>query len=76
MSDQQTVALTVASRDYSWNSGMFICQVDHIIEKLQRQLPDTFDQLLAVKVALGTPDFKVEIGHICSQRPKKQLIMA
>lgn len=39
---------------YSWNSGMFIWQIDRIMAEFARQMPDLYDQLKTIEGALGT----------------------
>jgi mannose-1-phosphate guanylyltransferase len=44
----------VNSGVYSWNSGMFIWQVERILEEFQSQMPDFYDQLQEI-AALSDP---------------------
>lgn len=41
---------------YSWNSGMFIWQVQAIMAEFERQMPALYAQLSAIEGALDTPD--------------------
>ena len=56
--DSATAQQMVASRNYSWNSGMFIWQVDRIMEEFERQMPEFHTQLTTVRAALSTPDYQ------------------
>jgi mannose-1-phosphate guanylyltransferase len=40
---------------YSWNSGMFIWQIDRIMAEFARQMPDFYRRLQEVESVLGTP---------------------
>lgn len=44
----------VDSGEYSWNSGMFIWQVDRILEEMRRQMPTLADGLARIEQAMGT----------------------
>jgi mannose-1-phosphate guanylyltransferase len=41
------------SRDYLWNSGMFVWTVRTLLEKIQHHMPDLYDGLLTVSKSLG-----------------------
>jgi mannose-1-phosphate guanylyltransferase len=51
----------LTSGRYCWNSGMFVWQVDRILEEFRSQMPDLYRQLLTVEAALDRPDFKGEL---------------
>src|SRR5512143_2171272 len=51
----------LTSGTYCWNSGMFVWQVDRILEEFRSQMPDLYAQLMTVEAALGSPDFKAEL---------------
>jgi len=57
----------LANGSYSWNSGMFVWQVDRILDEFQRQMPDFFAQLMLVEAALGRPDFEQVLGRVWDQ---------
>jgi len=42
--------------DHSWNSGMFIWQVDSILNEIRKQMPDLKAGLDSIASAWGTPD--------------------
>jgi mannose-1-phosphate guanylyltransferase len=54
--DQETADRFVESGQYSWNSGMFIWQVDRVLSEFQRQRPQIYERLSSIGDALGTPD--------------------
>ena len=50
---RETALHMVESREYTWNSGMFIWRVDRIMEEFQAQMPDFYVKLAEVDAALG-----------------------
>jgi mannose-1-phosphate guanylyltransferase len=47
----------VQSGDYTWNSGMFIWQVERIMEEFQKQMPGFNAQLEELSTFIGTPGY-------------------
>ena len=54
--DPTTANSFFESGQYSWNSGMFIWRVDHLLAEFQRQRPKIYGQLMTIAEAIGTPD--------------------
>ncbi|MEA3376059.1 MAG: mannose-1-phosphate guanylyltransferase [Chloroflexota bacterium] len=52
--DKETALRMVESGEYTWNSGMFIWQVERIMEEFQVQMPDFYVKLAEVETSLGT----------------------
>jgi len=50
--------IMVASGNYSWNSGMFICQTARILEEFERQMPELYFRLMEIKDSLDTPAYQ------------------
>ncbi len=68
------VALTmVESGEYSWNSGMFIWQVERIMDEFRQQMPGFYAQMEQLRPALGTPDYSTALADLWPQ-VKKQTI--
>lgn len=44
------------SGDHTWNSGMFVWQVDHIMEEFSRQMPDLSSRLSKISQAWATQE--------------------
>lgn len=42
------------SGDYVWNSGMFIFKPSTLLAEMERQLPDMYEAMMAIKEAIGT----------------------
>ena len=45
----------LSTEEYLWNSGMFIWKVSSILKNMQKFMPDTYESLIKIKEALGTP---------------------
>lgn len=45
----------LATEEYLWNSGMFIWKVSSILKNMQKFMPDTYEGLMKIKEAIGTP---------------------
>ena len=46
----------VESGDYYWNSGMFIWKISSILSNMQTFMTDTYEGLLKIQSAIGTPE--------------------
>ena len=53
-----------SSQGYSWNSGMFIWKTAQILAEFERQMPDFFSKLLAVRDAIGGGDYEQTLSEI------------
>ncbi|MBN2044062.1 MAG: NTP transferase domain-containing protein [Anaerolineales bacterium] len=56
--DEKTAIEFIAGEDHSWNSGMFIWQVDKIMSEIKRQMPQLDHVLSAIAGAWGAPDYQ------------------
>ena len=45
----------LSTEEYLWNSGMFIWKVSSILKNMQKFMPDTYESLIKIKEAIGTP---------------------
>jgi mannose-1-phosphate guanylyltransferase len=54
----------VNSGDYTWNSGMFIWQVERILEEFQRQMPDFYEKLEKVAAISDPKEYKNMLDRI------------
>ena len=45
----------LSTEEYLWNSGMFIWKVSSILKNMQKLMPDTYESLIKIKEAIGTP---------------------
>ena len=52
----------LSTEEYLWNSGIFIWKVSSILKNMQKLMPDTYESLIKIKEAIGTPqqDFILE----------------
>lgn len=62
--DLQTAQRMVESGAYSWNSGMFIWQVERILEEFKRQMPDLYGQLIEIEASVGTAAYQTTIARV------------
>lgn len=54
--DYDVAKTYVESGDYYWNSGMFIWKLSSILKNIQAFMSDTYEGLLKIQAAIGTPD--------------------
>ena len=71
--DPDTARKMVDSGEYSWNSGMFVWQVKRILGEFQRQMPDFHTQLMEVRAALGSPEYRAVIERVWPQVSKQTI---
>lgn len=45
----------LATKQYLWNSGMFIWKTSTIVQNMQQFMPSTYEGLLQIQNAIGTP---------------------
>jgi len=53
--DEETAHQLLRSGDHSWNSGMFVWHVDHILAEIERQMPELFNAVNEIASAWDTP---------------------
>lgn len=53
--DLETAKSYLADGSYLWNSGMFVWRVSTILDCFKKYMPSTYDGLLKIKEAVGTP---------------------
>jgi len=56
--DFVTAEKMIAGGTSSWNSGMFIFQVDRILKEFEIQMPDFFGRLMEIKKTLDQPIYQ------------------
>lgn len=55
--DPETARRMFASGEYAWNSGMFIWQIERIMQEFERQMPNLFAALQTLRPHLGGPAY-------------------
>jgi mannose-1-phosphate guanylyltransferase len=60
----ETAFQMVQSGDYAWNSGMFVWRIDRIMEEIQSQMPELYDQLAQVEGVIGTPAYEPTLRRV------------
>ncbi len=58
---------------YSWNSGMFVWQIDRIMAEFARQMPELYAQLEVIGAALGTPRQAKVVAEVWPQVRKETI---
>jgi len=56
--NKTTAARFVASKDFYWNSGIFIWKASRILKEIEDYLPEMHHELMAISKTIGTPDYK------------------
>lgn len=65
--DELQAELMLAGGDHTWNSGMFIWQVNRILAEFSRQMPKLASALAEIEQAWGSPDQEQVIERCWSQ---------
>ncbi len=59
----------VASKEYLWNSGMFVWKASSILERFEKLMPDVYEQLEIIRDAVGTSGQTEKIEKIFPEFP-------
>ena len=62
--DRQTAEHFVRSGDYAWNSGMFVWQVERILDEIEAHMPELYDGLRRIEQSLDTPDAGTTLDEV------------
>ncbi len=62
--DINTAEKMLASGDYTWNSGMFIWQIQRIMIEFRQQMPKFFTQLEIIQSQWGKPAYQETLSNI------------
>lgn len=60
--DLDTAKQFLEDGHYLWNTGIYVWRVDTILDAYQKHLPDTYDRLIKIQSALGTPEQETTIN--------------
>lgn len=58
------------AEDHSWNSGMFIWQVDQVLAEIQRQMPQLNGALEKISAAWSTPEYERVLNEVWDRLDK------
>lgn len=61
--DRAQAEALLISGDHAWNSGMFVWQVEQIMEEFALQMPDLSTRLNRISQTWNTPDFEAVINQ-------------
>lgn len=59
--DEETAKGYLVAGEYAWNSGMFVWKASVILEKFEQLIPDIYEDLSKIGVAMGTENEKLTI---------------
>ena len=62
--DEETAKRYMESGEYAWNSGMFIWKASLILEKLNENTPDIYEDLVKIGDAMNTPNEKTVLNEV------------
>jgi len=62
--DIETAKKYLDSRQYFWNSGMFIWQADIIFNEIQKQMPELADKLSQLVPFIGQSEYSQQLNEI------------
>ena len=65
--DRETAENYLESREYLWNSGMFVWRVDLILNAIKTYQASIYQRLMEIDAAIGTPSETEVISHAYSQ---------
>ena len=65
--DRETAEEYLESREYLWNSGMFVWRVDLILSAIKTHQPSIYQRLMEIDAAIGTKNEVEVISHAYSQ---------
>lgn len=71
--DAETAVRFLAAGDYAWNSGMFIWQVERIMDEFARWMPDFAATLESLREVLETPDYASLLARLWPTVVKKSI---
>ncbi len=68
--DLKTAQKFLASGNYLWNTGYFVCKTATLLDLYQKHLPEIYALLMRIKPALGTKHQQKTIDQIYPLMPK------
>lgn len=68
--DFETACNYLASGDYYWNSGMFLCRTADMLEQFQVRTPEIYQGLLRIRDSIGTPQEQEVLATEYEKFPK------
>ena len=54
----------VQSKEYAWNSGMFVWKVEQILAEIERYMPDLYTGLQKIEQSIGTADAETVLAEV------------
>ncbi|NJR12521.1 hypothetical protein HC776_01135 [bacterium] len=63
----------LASKNFSWNSGMFIWQVKTALAEFEQQQPVMYSLMREIQAVMDTPEYDLSLSVAWDQMPKKSI---
>jgi mannose-1-phosphate guanylyltransferase len=61
--DLETAKNFIKSNDYLWNTGMYVWQIDTILDKYKKHVPETYAKLMKMKEGIGKDNEEAVVGE-------------
>ena len=71
--DAELAKVFIASGEFYWNSGIFMCKVSVIVEEMERYIPEVTSLFTGWEQNVGTPDEEAFIQRAYAYCPKVSL---
>lgn len=71
--DLQTAKSYLRSREYLWNSGMFIWKASSILKNIKKYMPDLYTGLQPIADAYGTENFEMVLNQKFPDLPSESI---
>lgn len=63
----------VDSKQYLWNSGMFVWKVSSLLSTMEKHMPDLYSRLMRIKETIGTKDYETTLINEYSKLEDKSI---
>ncbi len=74
--DAETAEKFLATNSYFWNAGYFIWRVDMLLDLYKKFLPNTYNHLMKIESAIGTPEYETILNEEYEQVDKEAVDVA
>jgi mannose-1-phosphate guanylyltransferase len=74
--DAETAETFLATNSYYWNAGYFVWRVDMLLNLFKQYLPNTYNHLMKIESAIGTPNYESVLVEEYEQVDKEAVDVA
>jgi len=71
--NQKEAQRFLREKRFLWNSGMFVWQVDRILEEIKIHMPELYDKLVRFKETIGTEKENESLLNLYEEAPKTSI---